>query len=381
MVAEPSRRGPGRRPGLRLRLDQRRRPASPVHGQVRRRPGRGGGEPAEPPQAGRERHGRPDQVLLAAARVPLGVGGLRSSGGGRGAVDSHAARRALPLLGRAASSRSRRRALRPAAASGRRRRARPTTRRDAAARARRRPGRSSWTRLCPTSGCWPPGRCDVAEGDAAASPAPPRRAMPPLPRQSDGKAPSSPDRVAAEGRWRDPRDGGEVRREPGHWHRFDERADPHEPRSIGVRTSAVARLRLRVPATARSASAGASRCPSITRKTDQGLPQYRDADESDDFVLSGAEDLVPVLVQDAQGEWVRERLPVRTVGGATYQVRRYRPRIEGLFARIEHWTNTDRRGPMTSGAPSPRTTSPPGTARPPRAALPTPRTHAMSSAG
>src|SRR5947207_1584760 len=35
--------------------------------------------------------------------------------------------------------------------------------------------------------------------------------------------------------------------------------------------------------------------PSITRKTDKGLPQYRDHDESDVYVLSGAEDLVPVL--------------------------------------------------------------------------------------
>src|SRR3954467_7140437 len=40
--------------------------------------------------------------------------------------------------------------------------------------------------------------------------------------------------------------------------------------------------------------------PSITRKTDKGLPQYFDADESDVFILSGAEDLVPVLQQNAQ---------------------------------------------------------------------------------
>src|SRR2546425_8548236 len=35
--------------------------------------------------------------------------------------------------------------------------------------------------------------------------------------------------------------------------------------------------------------------PSITRKTDKGLPQYHDAEESDVFILSGAEDLVPML--------------------------------------------------------------------------------------
>src|SRR5262249_53892001 len=40
--------------------------------------------------------------------------------------------------------------------------------------------------------------------------------------------------------------------------------------------------------------------PSITRKTDKGLPQYFDAEDSDVFILSGAEDLVPVYRQDAQ---------------------------------------------------------------------------------
>src|SRR5215207_7017669 len=52
--------------------------------------------------------------------------------------------------------------------------------------------------------------------------------------------------------------------------------------------------------------------PSISRKTDKGLPQYFDAQESDVFVLSGAEDLAPVLVRDAQGKWERPKLPVRT---------------------------------------------------------------------
>ena len=40
--------------------------------------------------------------------------------------------------------------------------------------------------------------------------------------------------------------------------------------------------------------------PAITRKTDKGLPQYRDAEESDVFILSGAEDLVPVLGRDGR---------------------------------------------------------------------------------
>ncbi len=78
--------------------------------------------------------------------------------------------------------------------------------------------------------------------------------------------------------------------------------------------------------------------PAITRKTDKGLPQYADHDGLDVFLLSGAEDLAPVLVE-AGGKWQPEVLPMRTVGGEAYRIRRYRPRVEGLFARIERWTN------------------------------------------
>jgi hypothetical protein len=35
--------------------------------------------------------------------------------------------------------------------------------------------------------------------------------------------------------------------------------------------------------------------PSITRKTQKGLPRYDDQNESDTFLFSGAEDLVPYL--------------------------------------------------------------------------------------
>jgi RHS repeat-associated protein len=78
--------------------------------------------------------------------------------------------------------------------------------------------------------------------------------------------------------------------------------------------------------------------PSITRKTDKGLPQYADSNESDVFILSGAEDLVPVL-EMRNGEWFREQLLPRTLYGKQYDIRRYRPRIEGLFMRIERWVN------------------------------------------
>src|SRR5271157_1857510 len=76
--------------------------------------------------------------------------------------------------------------------------------------------------------------------------------------------------------------------------------------------------------------------PSITRKTDKGLPRYRDSEESDVFILSGAEDLVPVFELNGLGEWVEIELE-----RDGYLVKQYRPRVEGLFARIERWTRID----------------------------------------
>ncbi len=61
--------------------------------------------------------------------------------------------------------------------------------------------------------------------------------------------------------------------------------------------------------------------PRITRKTEKGLPRY---DDRDVFVMSGAEDLVPVLPKDP-------------IARPDHTVFRYRPRTEGLFARIERW--------------------------------------------
>ncbi len=69
---------------------------------------------------------------------------------------------------------------------------------------------------------------------------------------------------------------------------------------------------------------------SITRKTDKGLPRYIDVGaEADVFIISGAEDLVPA----------DEQPDPRVVDGRTYEIKRYRPRTESLFARIERWTN------------------------------------------
>jgi hypothetical protein len=72
--------------------------------------------------------------------------------------------------------------------------------------------------------------------------------------------------------------------------------------------------------------------PAITRRTDRGLPRYADADDSDVFVIAGAEDLVPVLVRTPAGDWKRD-----TEERDGFRVDRYRPRVEGLFSRIERW--------------------------------------------
>jgi len=81
--------------------------------------------------------------------------------------------------------------------------------------------------------------------------------------------------------------------------------------------------------------------PAITRKTEKGLPQYRDSNESDVFILSGAEDLVPVFKRNPDGSWAQDphgNLVLDEEPRDGYVVRRYCPRIEGLFAGIERWT-------------------------------------------
>lgn len=77
--------------------------------------------------------------------------------------------------------------------------------------------------------------------------------------------------------------------------------------------------------------------PMITRKTAKGLPRYADAAESDTFILSDAEDLVPLL--DHTNGWQRAAA-IEPDYAPGYRVDRYRPRTEGLFARIERWTRT-----------------------------------------
>ena len=74
--------------------------------------------------------------------------------------------------------------------------------------------------------------------------------------------------------------------------------------------------------------------PAITRKTEKGLPRYHDGLDSDVFILSGSEDLVPIIGPD--GDPLDD-----TKTDARYAIRRYRPRVDTLFARIERWTRRD----------------------------------------
>src|SRR5215211_7396163 len=64
--------------------------------------------------------------------------------------------------------------------------------------------------------------------------------------------------------------------------------------------------------------------PGVSRQTSKGIPQYKDyhsqLKERDTFILSAAEDLVPVNETSIQAQ--------------------YQPRTEGLFARILHHHDT-----------------------------------------
>lgn len=86
--------------------------------------------------------------------------------------------------------------------------------------------------------------------------------------------------------------------------------------------------------------------PAITRKTAKGLPRYRDTVESDVFILSRAEDLVSVFKNRADGKWETDadgRHVIDETERDGYRIRRYRPRFEGLFARVDRRSTPERR--------------------------------------
>lgn len=69
--------------------------------------------------------------------------------------------------------------------------------------------------------------------------------------------------------------------------------------------------------------------PGVTRKTNRGIPVYND--HEDVFLLSGAEDLVPV----SNEQWTIDN------GQLRINATQYRPRTEGLFARITHYKKSN----------------------------------------
>jgi hypothetical protein len=82
---------------------------------------------------------------------------------------------------------------------------------------------------------------------------------------------------------------------------------------------------------------------SIKRKTDKGLPQYLDIIDSDTFLFSGAEDLVPKFSKNPDGSFELDAddeyvIDERSSADGLFIIRKYIPRVEGLFSRIERWT-------------------------------------------
>jgi RHS repeat-associated protein len=82
----------------------------------------------------------------------------------------------------------------------------------------------------------------------------------------------------------------------------------------------------------------------ITRKTDKGIPQYRDDIEGIDvldediFLFSGVEDLVPELSLSPAGTWTRSPPQTAMFNNVNYFVYSYRPRVESSMVKIERWS-------------------------------------------
>jgi len=80
--------------------------------------------------------------------------------------------------------------------------------------------------------------------------------------------------------------------------------------------------------------------PSVKRKTSQELPQYKDTLDTDTFLFSDAEDLVPAFKRLPDGSFEKDDqenylYDERDSPDGAYTIRNYRPRVEGLFAQIE----------------------------------------------
>ena len=84
--------------------------------------------------------------------------------------------------------------------------------------------------------------------------------------------------------------------------------------------------------------------PSIKRKTDKERPHYIDSIDSDTFLFSEAEDLVPAYKKENDGSFSMDAhgnyiIHEKDSSDNLFTIRFYKPRIEGLFARIERWSS------------------------------------------
>jgi RHS repeat-associated protein len=82
--------------------------------------------------------------------------------------------------------------------------------------------------------------------------------------------------------------------------------------------------------------------PSIKRKTEREIPQYLDSPDSDTFLFSETEDLVPEFGKGPDGSFLKDahgnfQIRETETADGSFVIRYYRPRIEGLFARTERW--------------------------------------------
>ena len=169
-------------------------------------------------------------------------------------------------------------------------------------------------------------------------------------------------RLRPEGRRGHQGPGREILGQPRHRHRLDDGPAAAEPGTVRLH----ARLQLAYDSGSGNGPFGfgwSLGLPAITRKTDKGLPLYCDGDESDVFILAGAEDLVPVLDPagdrtDANPDGVRRTVPDRPLPPA-----HRRPLLPHRAL--------DRRRTRASatGGPSPATTSPRCTAPTQRARI------------
>ena len=149
------------------------------------------------------------------------------------------------------------------------------------------------------------------------------------------------------------------------------RADRHQPRALRLRPAALAVLRLRRrqrPVRLRLEPL-ASRDHAQDRQGPAAVSTT--PSESDVFILSGAEDLVPVLVQDADGKWVRDEdaADPRTVDGDDLPRPPLPPAHRGPVRPHRALDATPTTPATSTGARSPRTTSSPSTARTPNSRI------------